>query len=74
MVTASGISYSSHTYSAVGAVANVAAVCMQVLKRINELYEAGLSAGAPGAIGLKGISDALGLSKQVRKPRKKIRY
>jgi hypothetical protein len=47
---------------------------MQVLKRINELYEAGLSAGAPGAIGLKGIADALGLSKQIRKPRKKIRY
>jgi hypothetical protein len=54
--------------------AMVAAVRMQVLKRINELYEAGLSAGAPGAIGLKGIADALGLSKQIRKPRKKIRY
>jgi hypothetical protein len=51
----------------------VAAVCVQVLKRINELYDAGLSAGAPGAVGLKGIADALGLGKQVRKPRKKIR-
>lgn len=46
---------------------------MQVLKRINELYGAGLSAGAPGSTGIKGIADALGLAKQIRKPRKKIR-
>jgi hypothetical protein len=51
----------------------VFALCAQVLKHINELYDAGLSAGAPGAIGLKGIADALGLGKQIRKPRKKIR-
>ncbi|KAF6254967.1 sarcaleumin-like protein [Scenedesmus sp. NREL 46B-D3] len=50
----------------------IASASEQVLKRINELYAAGLSAGAPGAIGLKGIADALGLAKQIRKPRKKI--
>ncbi|WIA39674.1 hypothetical protein OEZ86_005739 [Tetradesmus obliquus] len=50
----------------------IASASEQVLKRINELYGAGLSAGAPGAIGLKGIADALGLAKQIRKPRKKI--
>lgn len=47
----------------------------QVLKKILELYEHGLSAGAPGSIGIKGIAESklIGLGKQIRKPRKKIR-
>lgn len=48
----------------------------KVLKQITELYETGLGGKAPGATGLKGIADhpLIGLGKQIRKPRKKIRY
>eukprot|EP00878_Enallax_costatus_P020822 GHUV01022023.1.p1 GENE.GHUV01022023.1~~GHUV01022023.1.p1 ORF type:complete len:290 (+),score=59.12 GHUV01022023.1:990-1859(+) len=52
----------------------IASASEQVLKKIFELYEHGLSAGAPGSIGIKGIADSklIGLGKQIRKPRKKI--
>lgn len=54
----------------------IASASEHVLKKVFELYEHGLSAGAPGSLGIKAIADSklLGLGKQIRKPRKKIRY
>lgn len=45
----------------------------RVLKQITDLYEVGLSGGAPGAMGLKQIAEhpLVGL-KNFRKPRKKV--
>lgn len=53
----------------------IASASEQVLKKILELYEHGLSAGAPGSTGIKVIADSklIGLGKQIRKPRRKIR-
>ena len=46
----------------------------RVLKQVTELYERGLSAGAPGAVGLKSIADDPAVGLQIRMPRKKIRW
>jgi len=51
----------------------MAGVSEKVLKNITELYEHGLSPGAHGSIGVCAMAQDLGLHKQIRKPRKKIR-
>jgi hypothetical protein len=53
----------------------VAEASERVLKQIAELYEKGLGGATPGSLGLKAIADhpLVNLSKQIRKPRKKIR-
>ena len=53
----------------------VAEASERVLKQIVELYESGLGGSTPGSLGLKAIADhpLVNLSKQIRKPRKKIR-
>jgi hypothetical protein len=45
----------------------------RVLKQVTDLYEAGLSTGAIGAVGLKAIADDPRVGLKIRKPRKKIR-